>query len=176
MSEEIKQTLKSIYDENIQWLTFAELKNGALLTIMVAIIGIISQIDMSLWVKSFFMVYSIVIILICIFSFIPFLNQKELVKKCAKCWYKKTYKGSFASNNIVFYAEIFTDGKENYKRAVKKILNLNASYSFSAIEKNYIEQIIQISTISSIKYYIFKMASIFFCIMSLCTIIAVIIA
>ena len=61
--------------------------------------------------------------------------------------------------------DIFVDGKDKYKEALIKVLNQNSSYPFSLLEENYIEQILQISTIASIKYYLFKKAVIFLMIM-----------
>lgn len=161
----MREELKAIYDENIQWLNFAELKNGALLTMMLALLGIITQIEMSIYITTFFAVFSIVIACICILSFVPFSNRLKFLSNYIKEEYAKKNTGSLNSKNIIFYVEIFVDGKDRYKEALIKVLNQNSNYPFSLLEENYIEQILQISTIASIKYYLFKKAVMFLMIM-----------
>ena len=73
----MKEELKAIYDENIQWLNFAELKNGALLTMMLALLAIITQIEMSIYITIFFAVFASVIACVCVLSFVPFSNRLE---------------------------------------------------------------------------------------------------
>lgn len=176
MNNNFIDNLKEIYNENIQWLNFAELKNGALLTLVIAILNIVAQANFSLFIKNFFIIYLALIALICLSSFIPFLNKNRWIRKYAINKYTKGYNGSLLSKNIIFYIEIFIDGKEKYRKALREVLNKGNSYTFSTLEENYIEQIIQISAIASIKYYIFKIAIELFSIMSLLMIVCIIIA
>lgn len=146
--------LKEIYQDNINWLNFAELKNGALLTVSCLFLQISLSID-TLWVKSFFaVVYSIIIIITSI-SFIPFLNSRKFIKNLASKFYSKKYSDSFTSKNIVFYVNIFLSSKDIYVNAIKYI---SCKDELDRYEMNYVDQIIAISAIASIKYYLFNVS------------------
>lgn len=158
--------IKKIYEENIQWLNFAELKNGALLTLCVATLGFIIQLNLNVCLKNIAIIFVMIILLICICSFIPFLNQNKYIKKLAYKSYSKKYNSSLIDNNVIFYVNIFLSNKQVYKKALKDILE-KPNYSFSKLDNNYLNQIIQISTIASIKYFIFKWGTYLYLVFSL---------
>lgn len=156
------EELKDIYKENIEWLSFAELKNGALLTISGVLLGIINQ----YLEKDFIILYEylcLLVIFICALSFVPYLNtNKFIVKNIRKECLKKGYKNCIEARNIIYYNCIFMSTKNDYIQALKDIILNDNQYAINKLEENYIDQIYQISTIASIKYYLFKLALIIF--------------
>lgn len=150
--------IKKIYEENIQWLNFAELKNGALLTVSLAVLGVVSQTDIILYLKCILMICFSLLSLICMASFIPFLNQSKWIKEQARRKYAKKYGSSLQDHNIIFYVNIFLSNTNDYKLALSDIINNGQAYDFKKLEENYILQLFQISTISAIKYYFFNFA------------------
>ena len=151
--------IKKIYEENIQWLNFAELKNGALLTVSLAVLAFVSQIDINSYLKCILMICFSLLCLICMTSFIPFLNQSKWIKEQVRRKYATKY-GSLLdnNNNIIFYVNIFLSNTNDYKLALIDVINNGQAYDFKKLENNYIFQLFQICTISSIKYYIFNFA------------------
>ena len=150
--------LKDIYNDNIAWLNFAEVKNGALLTLTGIILTTFYNLSNCIWLKSIFVSLCIFIILINVCSFIPFLNNNILVKKLAKKYYQWCkFKSTNKQNNIIFYVSVFlSDNDTNeYENVILHFFNAN---NLSPIQKNYIEQIKQISIIASIKYFFFTIA------------------
>lgn len=150
--------IKIIYEENIQWLNFAELKNGALMTACIAILAVVSQLNIYFYLKCVLMIFSALVSIVCMTSFIPFLNQNEWIKKLAKKKFKRKNQSSLKDNNIIFYVNIFLSDKDDYKKALIEIVNNGKDYTFNRLENNYISQLMKISTIASIKYYIFNVA------------------
>lgn len=147
------QELKSIYDENINWLNFAELKNGALLTISGLFLQIILDHIDTEWMKWALVCLCSLVLMVSSISFIPFLNSNCCVKCLAKRYYCKKYTDSLNARNIIFYVNIFLSSLESYTEAVNKSITENGD--LDCLSKNYIKQIMEISTIASIKYFIF---------------------
>lgn len=176
----VVKELKDIYNDNMQWLNFAELKNGALLTLTAVILGLLNDVMGNCNMKYVFLFLGVIIIAICMFSYYPYLNkiiQKrgrlyEIVKKS----YKKTGKDALESMNVVFYVSVFLSEKKLYMKAIKKVLGLDKDYLFTHMEENYIDQIIAISNISCIKYYMFKLAIRLFGVMTLLMLVGILIA
>lgn len=149
--------LKDIYNDNIQWLNFAELKNGALVTVTGVICGIIIQLEIPLYVKVILVCICAIILFVGGLSFTPFLNTKKMIVGYAKKAYqKKGYKNVIDDVNIVFYVNIFLSEEDDYTYALQS--TLTACNGFCKLEKTYIRQIIQIAKIASIKYFIFESA------------------
>ena len=152
----ILDELKEIYQDNINWLNFAELKNGVLLTIS----GLFLQFTLDniqvVWMKYVLIALcSIIIILNCI-SFIPFLNSNKILTSFAKKYYSLKYNDSKEDKNIVFYVNVFLSSDKEYLSAIKKITKAS---SFNDFEINYINQIKAICVIASIKYFLFTLAA-----------------
>lgn len=149
--------LQEIYKDNSEWLKFAELKNGLLLTIVGILTGFFDGLISTPIVRVTFIVLNLIIMLICCVSFIPFLNSQKFIVKRARQHYAKKYtQGKL--NNIVFYIEIFLLGEQDYRKTVQEVLRIESSVEFSNIENIYLSQIFHISTIASIKYYLFDVA------------------
>ncbi len=158
--------LKDIYKDNINWLTFAELKNGVIITVSGVFLGIINTCIKNNYIKSCFFILCVITILISGMSFIPFLNNSKLIKNIAKKHYIKCgNKNCKDSENIIFYIAVFLSTMEIYISSLKEILIGSNTYELTGLEKNYVTQIYQISTIASIKYYFFKCACYVFAIM-----------
>lgn len=176
----IVEQLKDIYKDNVQWLSFAELKNGALLTLTTVILGLLNDVIGNCNIKYIFLFLGMIIIAICIFSYYPYLNKvvykRNTLYRVIKKSYEKTGKNAFESMNIIFYVCVFLSEKELYMKAVKKVLGLDKNYLFSCLEENYIDQIVAISNISCIKYYMFKIAISLFAIMVLLMLVGILIA
>ncbi len=150
------QYLKEIYDDNTNWLNFAELKNGALLAISGIFLQIIiDSIDM-LYLRWSLVILCAITILLTGWSFIPFLNSNKPITWLAKKFYGRKNNNSLVAENIFFYVNVFLSTEDEYTQAVKNITNI--TNELNEIEKNYIKQIISISTIASIKYFIFSIA------------------
>lgn len=148
--------LKEIYADNNNWLNFAELKNGALLAISLALFEVVIDIIVIPVLQIFLICMNGIVILICCISFIPFLNNNDIIKKLAVQHYSIKYSNSLDSKNIVFYINIFLSSEAQYKSAIQKATN--KTNGFNLMEENYINQIRAISTISAIKYYLFSIA------------------
>lgn len=156
------EKLEKIYNENINWLNFAELKNGVLLAFGGAFIQIILENFNIIRYGQAVLILCGVAIVLSSASFLPFLNNNRLIKWITKMFYKyiKRYKSSDDKvddkKNIIFYVSIFLCEKGKYSAVVEKEIGENNSVTF--LEKNYIDQIISISTIASIKYFFFTIA------------------
>lgn len=156
--------IHNLYEDTAKWLTFAEAKHVALITLMSFIIT--ALLDKFSIFKSVpqVMIYtliglSILIILISISSFIPFFNLRKALIKASYNHYKPQN-----TRNVLFYISIFCmsqEGIDTYEEAlVQKMLATNNS--FNNIEKEYIHQIKDLSTVASIKYYLFEKAMLLF--------------
>lgn len=150
------QYLKEIYEDNTNWLNFAELKNGALLAISGVFLQIIIDSIDSFGLRWLLVFLCVIIILLTGLSFIPFLNSNKSIKWLAKEFYDRKYTNSLNSGNIFFYVNVFLSSEDEYTEAVKSITNKKDD--LNEIEKNYIKQIMAISTIASIKYFIFTIS------------------
>lgn len=154
------EELKKIYEDNCNWLTYAELKNGALITLAGVVVGFISGSGLGITLKTLLEVLGIIVIIISGISFIPFLNSSKCIRKlCKKHYIRKKYYNSLVAKNVVFYVSIFLSTKDDYKKAVLETIPHGENYTFNKLELNYIEQIYQISTIAAIKYYLFNIAA-----------------
>lgn len=156
--KKMNDELKEIYKENVEWLNFAELKNGALLAISGVLLQIIFEHVDDIFLRTLFIVlYSLVIVITSV-SFIPFLNSNKIIKWFAKKYYKRRkYKGCKEASNIIFYVNIFLSSEEEYIEKAVEMLHLK-SKELDDFEKNYIKQLFPISTIVAIKYFLFDIA------------------
>lgn len=149
--------LKDIYQENIQWLNFAELKNGVLLAIMGVVLEVVgSQNIFNEIMKLGLIIFCAIIMIVCAMSFVPFINSNKYIVKITKKYYQwKGYKDAKEQQNIIFYVNIFLSQCNGYKEAVCNSLSVNID-DLENIDNNYIDQVIAISTISSVKYFLFS--------------------
>lgn len=160
---ETMQEIQNIYTDVSEWLKFAEAKHAGLFAVWTAVLIAVMSID------GFFdkmtIVRSIVLLLISIgalidlISFVPFLNRLAFIKKL--CFHKyHTYVG-----NSVFYQSIFiaTYSEINLDESVKKYKAILAgkglTFCNSELEKDYLKQIIEVSTVGTIKVYLFGIAT-----------------
>lgn len=162
--------LKNIYADVSEWLKFAETKHAALFAFWTAIlIGVLTS-DYCNTLDSCLYYFIIIVILIGgllnLISFVPFLNRCKRLKK--RCYH--VYKN--ISGNRIFYQSIFIDTFCNSGRiedSIKKYQDL-LGITFeekedkmilkdaTGILNDYIRQIIEVSQVATIKYYIFNIA------------------
>lgn len=147
--------LKDIYQDNVNWLNFAELKNGVLLTVSGLFLQMIIDNITSSCMKCILIFFCGVVILLTCVSFIPFLNSNKIIKSIAKKYYSNKFDDSLKCNNIVFYANVFLSSEKDYLQAVEKTI---PNLSLDSLERNYINQIRAISAIASIKYFLFSIS------------------
>lgn len=69
-----ENNLEFIFNNINDWLKYAETKNGVLLTLLIAIIGVIVDKDIPSQIKFALMTTCIISILILLISFAPILN------------------------------------------------------------------------------------------------------
>lgn len=148
--------VQKIYNDVSEWLKFAEAKHAGLFAIWMALlIGIVST-DLFLTLNMPLRVMIIIVILlgssINLFSFVPFLNRFEWLKShCFK-------KYSSIGENVVFYQSIFVKTyKDNINESIEEYKNILARRGFGVIN-DYIRQVIEVSTVGTIKVYLFSLA------------------
>ena len=151
---------QTIYQDINEWLKFAETKHAALIAAWIALwIGIAS-----LEIQDPFVIVqytALVCIVICGFvnflSFLPFLNKSEYLKE--RCI--KKYGGT--TDNILFYLSVFiqsapeTTGRNTYKANFMNSLEGGDSAPCKLLD-NYLDQIIDASTVATIKVYLFGLS------------------
>lgn len=151
---------QTIYQDINEWLKFAEAKHAALLAAWIALwIGIASLEIQEPFIKV--RCIALICITICGFfnflSFLPFLNKSECLKK--RCM--KKYGG--AKDNILFYLSVFiqsapeTTGRNTYKANFMNSLECGDSAPCKLLD-NYLDQIIDVSTVATIKVYLFSLS------------------
>lgn len=156
--------LKYIYDDNYRWLIFAEAKHAAILTFLVSVIAIFNNKEGILYFNNLILRY-LVIFLLCVSllisfsSFLPFLNTNSfLINKCKK--YNR-----IVSKNSFFYKSIFDMSLNNSNRGFANeyydyLFEMYCTNNRELITSNedIINQIIDISQITTIKYYFFGLS------------------
>lgn len=180
----IEDHLEKIYNDVSEWLKFAEAKHAAALALWSAIIVAVMSVDL---VSSMsFMCYCILLIalllgmLLDIVSFIPFLNRN---KRLGDFCYNSIKKRVGVTNNILFYQNIFLlagspilgiDVRlQRYKSKLKlKYHNI----SQDMLIDSYIEQIVSISTVATIKVFLFNIVARYILFLVFVAIVCIIIA
>ena len=156
---DILQELKSIFENINQWLNFAELKHGVIIAYNMAVLGFVegtlSQSLMSLY-------YTTIMFLLCgslivsIVSFWPSLYSCDKIisfflftkKSRKRLMQKETF-------NLLFYSDIALLGSDEYCKLVSKQYYDNKSLDKKML-KDYIEEIMINSQITTIKYKFVK--------------------
>lgn len=152
--------VQKIYNDVAEWLKFAEAKHAGLFAIWLAtLIGFVSADFFSDLNMAIQVVVFIVILLgssINLLSFIPFLNRNKWLK--SKCYEKYSSVGE----NCVFYQSIFVKTyKDNINDSIqeyKKILRRRGFTVNDELTNDYIRQVIEVSTVGTIKVYLFSWA------------------
>ncbi|GFO85837.1 hypothetical protein [Anaerostipes butyraticus] len=156
------QEIQYIYKDVSEWLKFAEVKHAGLFAVWTAIlISLVSEKDWfnePLVENTFLLIIAFGGSLINIISFIPFLNRSQYIKE--KC-YQKYCK---YANNSVFYQSVFvaTYSKIGIQDSVEKYIRMlekkGVHFENIQLEEDYLKQIIEVSTVATIKIYLFNVA------------------
>lgn len=162
-SEQAISLAQTVYQDINEWLKFTEAKHAALLAAWIALwIGIIS-IDLQ-YPFTIVRYTALICIMLCasinFLSFFPFLNKMDILQKLCR----QKYDG--ASNNVLFYISIFiqfTDqNAQSANQNTYKINFMNAlgstNSSSSKLLDDYLEQIVDVSTVVTIKVYLFALS------------------
>ncbi len=153
--------LEQIYINVSDWLKFAESKHAGVFAAWVAIfIALLSSSDYFNISQKAFVIISVICligVLINVISFFPFLNRFTFLKERCRNKY------SHYSGSAIFYQSIFVDTYSNnpeesinkYQQILKEKSNLNFDDNLS---RDYLLQIIQMSTVASLKIYLFELS------------------
>lgn len=171
--------VQKIYNDVSEWLKFAEAKHAGLFAIWMALlIGIVST-DLFLMLNMPLKVMIIIVILlgssINLFSFVPSLNRfKWLKSHCFK-------KYSSIGENVVFYQSIFVKTyKDNMNDSIEEYKKILTRKGFGTIDgdliNDYIRQVIEVSTVGTIKVYLFSSAVKYTVVIMIITIVGLIVA
>lgn len=174
------QEIQNIYTDVSEWLKFAEAKHAGLFAVwtavLIAVISIDGFFDKITIIKGVILVAVLIGILIDLISFLPFLNRSTFIQKL--CLHK--YCGY--TGNSVFYQTIFVDtysekGLQDSVEKYSKILKRRGlKLCNSELEKDYLKQIIEVSTVGTIKVYLFGMAVTYVLLVLIICLLAIIIA
>lgn len=142
--------LHRILQINIEWLKFAEAKNGALLVASAGwIFGIISYINQLNCCDILFVipiVLAFISLTICTISFIPKLKIQNNVVG--------------GVSNIIFFNSIANTNDEGFLKSFHELLKLKSD--FDEYELHIANQIVANAKIAKYKYQLFKYAIYFF--------------
>lgn len=172
----ITDELKNIYADVSEWLKFAETKHAALFAFWTALlIGVLTSDycnTLDICLRYFIIIVIMIGGIFNLISFVPFLNQCMRLKKRCYDIYHNT------RGNRIFYKSIFIDtfcDSGNTEDSIKKYQDL-LGITFeeeenkrilkddTGILKDYIRQIIEVSQVATIKFYIFDLAIRYTCI------------
>lgn len=155
-NEQVISLAQTIYQDINEWLKFAEAKHAALIAAWIALwIGIISlEVE-----NSYAMVQRVALFCITLcaainfLSFFPFLNKSDIIKKlCRKKYYR-------TSDNILFYISIFIQSADPNVYKINFMNSLgDINISSSGLLDHYLNQIIDVSTVATIKVYLFAIS------------------
>lgn len=160
--------LQKIYNDVSEWLKFLEAKHATVFAVWTALFIAVVTSDTFQLFDVFYRAIIICIILLGIginaISFVPLLNRSLLMRKIC---YKKYSKVDMS--NIVFYQSIFVNtyvaSKDLQERVNKYKVMLCERFDCTLKElgdtymKDYMEQIIEVSTVATIKLYFFQISS-----------------
>lgn len=174
------QEIQNIYTDVSEWLKFAEAKHAGVFAVwtaaLIAIISIDGFLNKITVVKGMILAVILIGILINLISFLPFLNRFTFIKKL--CFHKyQSYTG-----NSVFYQSLFVDtysekGLQDSVEKYSKILKgKGLKLCNSELEKDYLKQIIEVSTVGTIKVYLFGIAVTYVFVVLLVCLMAIIVA
>ena len=158
--------IKTIYGDVSEGLKFLETKHAGLFAVWTALlIAIITNDGFEAWpilTKNIVIIPILIGATINLISFMPFLNKCRYIKK--QCY--KKYKD--CKENSVFYQSVFVmtyreDERfdlsvETYKNCLMSRMGDTQDIS-SKMSEDYIEQIVSVATVGTIKAYLFSLAT-----------------
>lgn len=151
--------VQKIYNDVSEWLKFAEAKHAGLFAIWMALLTGIVSTDLILNIEI-----QIIIVIVILFgssinliSFVPFLDRSEWLK--SNCYLKYSSIGE----NAVFYQSIFVRTyKNNIEDSIQEYKNILMRRGLTNLDNkltiDYLRQIIEVSTVGTIKCYLFNLA------------------
>lgn len=164
--ERALEEAQKIYADVSSWLNFCELKHAGMFAAYMALFIAVLQLESNVWVGARVIVLlALMPCLICnVTSFIPFLNQRKWIKKAS--WRKISPN---VKVNRVFYNSIFqqshtmvngilNDVPSDYKNFFMSGVSSQVTLVPGSLLDNYLDQIIDISDVAAIKYYLFGLA------------------
>ena len=157
------EELQKIYTDVSEWLKFIETKHAAVFAVwtamLIAVLSIDAFWDLELYKMILILIPLFVGIIINLLAFMPFLNRWTCLKE--HC-YKIYDNNQSMCNNRVFYQSIFVQtyvSGQGTDAAVVKYKNLFQSSSDSfwqeVLAEDYMRQIVEVSTVATIKVYLF---------------------
>lgn len=150
MDEKLKEIFSNIND----WLKFAEAKSATLIACNGALIFGISRLISSFDLKGIYLLYFILILVLCILSIsICFLS---IIPSLSMPWEKKP-SGTSDEDNLMYFSDIAKYTPLAYLNALKNKLELNDSV-FTGYQRDISNQIIINSVIADKKYRAFQKA------------------
>lgn len=164
---DVKEDLKEIYADVSEWLKFAEAKHATTLAIWTALIVALFSIDFKINTdaRNVAVVFVLFIfgMLLNILSFVPFLNQKNIIGIFFNHAITKRIE---ATENLIFYQNIFLisgpielgNDKRN-ERYKEKILEKYGIIKPDPIIDSYIDQIVSVATLATMKVYLFDIVA-----------------
>lgn len=154
--QEIIDDLKDVFNNTNTWLSFAELKHGALIAFDTTIIlGILSELGdkLDMWIVSFSLIAVTISLIISLYSYFP--NLKSGKDK----WIRVANKKKVHGENLLFYGDIYVLSPKQYlNKLYKTYYGKNNVEAFSKKEVDYAEEIVINSKIAMRKYSMFKVS------------------
>lgn len=154
------EQLEKIYSDVSEWLKFLELKHAGMLAAWIAVFVAIMSVENTGEIISIMTIICLVGISLSIIPFCPFLNQNDLIKNiCHKRYCKNVGK------NPLFYKDIFVESYTKNRRIdtlekYKKMLEIELGITVNTLsEEAYIAQIVDVSTVATIKAYWFNIVA-----------------
>ena len=157
--KEVLEELEKIFSNVNQWLNFAEVKNGALLAFNFTLLGFLSQ-D-SRFNNSYFLPVLYVIMLIStIIVLISFMPNGGI--KIFNILTKYVLLAEPRTNNLLYFEKICFYKNDEYLRAIRdRYFGLdfpNQRDKRIQEQLDYVEEIIINTKITTVKYFLFKLA------------------
>lgn len=159
----MEERLKAIFSNVNDWLKFAEAKNGALIAFNASTVGLIFSriltnndlpaIFNSIWVKGYFYIYVLCAGLGFIISLLSFLAKIKIT-------YFYTNGMTDPKDNLLFFGDIckYKNKTRTYLDRLRSNVGAGRTESYTKIEEDYAEQIIENSCIAMRKYRHFNTA------------------
>lgn len=160
----ILEEVQKIYSDVSEWLKFLEAKHAGTFAVWTALLIAVITSDFYssltiLW-KTIFILPILLGSLINLVSFIPFLNKCKYFKKKAYNKYKD------CTDNAVFYQAIFVKSypgelNESSSAVAKYIEILKTHFGIEiqdTLTIDYVKQIVDVSTVATIKAYLFSVS------------------
>lgn len=147
------EIIKSIYEDNCRWLAFAEAKHTVLIALNAAFLAILFTKDTQLRIMKLHMLIMILCLGslgISIYALLPFNNENKITKGLTQWYYGKRH----VVSSVIFYKEISLMRAE-FPVKLKEKLGVS---EWSSMEYEWINQIMAIASVTTIKTVLFKVA------------------